>query len=115
MSDETRSLVAAGMRGRAESLDYILMKATTGQTSGRPGYFYIIRCGSGLLKFGSLVKMSLRDRLNRMRHYTGFAEVVVLAKVPDAGAYEAEMMGRFRKHWARGEFFHDFLNSGGQP
>ncbi|HKT52854.1 MAG TPA: hypothetical protein VJP88_00265 [Caulobacteraceae bacterium] len=110
-SQATRDLVSAGLRKRASSVDYIIHKAATGKTAGEPGYFYVIRCGNGLLKFGSLVRMSLRERVSRLRHYVGEAEPVLVAKVADAGAYEAAMMERHREHWARGEFFHDFLRA----
>lgn len=110
-SEETRKKLSDHITELTRSVDYFISRAATGKTSGRAGMFYIIRDGLGLLKFGSLVRMTIKQRMRYIRTYTGSAELVICARVPDAGAYEAEMMDRYRAHWARGECFHDFLGA----
>lgn len=112
MSADRRRRVSEGMRRAAgHSVDYAILKASTGKTAGHPGFFYIARLGDGLLKLGSLVRYSPSARMQNLRHATGSAELLFLAQVPDAGAYEAMMLDRCREHWSHGEYFHDWLKS----
>lgn len=112
LSVEHRAAISASGRAHySSSVDAFIAHAKYGSTAGKRGCFYIIRAGNGLLKFGSVSTMTLNARMRHIRAYTGSAELVLSAVVPDAGAYEAAMMDRYREHWARGEFFHDFLGS----
>lgn len=84
-----------------------ILSADNGKTAGRPGFFYIARF-PGYLKFGST--SDVRRRWYELKHQHGTApERVLIAQVPDAGAYEAMMMERYREHWIGGERFRDFL------
>lgn len=105
-----RAKVSSGLRAAAaRSVDYAALKARTGKTSGKQGYFYVVRLGSGLLKFGSIVKLKIGRRLELLQKDHGSAAIVLLAKVDDAGRFEADAMERCREHWSHGEYFHDWL------
>lgn len=107
LSAETRSRVSAGLRAAARaSVDYSINKAATGKTAGKPGCFYMARTGDGLIKFGSIVRLSPSQRMQFLKIKTGGAELLLLSKVSDAGAYEAAMMNAHREHWSHGEYFH---------
>lgn len=106
-SAETRAKVSAGLCASARSsVDYAINKAATGKTAGKPGFFYMARTGDGLIKFGSIVRLSPADRMRFLKTKTGDAELLILSRVSDAGAYEAAMLNAHRAHWARGEYFH---------
>lgn len=107
LSDDARKKIGDGLRSAARaSVDYAIKKAATGKTAGKAGFFYMARAGNGLIKFGSVVRLSPARRMQCLREKTGDAELLLLAQVDDAGAYEAAMLSAHRAHWAHGEHFH---------
>jgi len=107
LSADERKRVSDGLKRAARSsVDYAIKKAATGKTAGKPGHFYIAKTGDGFIKFGSIVRLSPSQRMQFLRAKTGAAELLLLAKVDDAGAYEAAMLNAHRAHWSHGEHFH---------
>lgn len=101
---------SARFAGQSRRHESIVRKAANGTTAGRAGYFYVARLTDGTLKFGSAVNLSLNDRMRLLGHEFGMsAEVLLAARVPDAGAYEAHMIDIHREHWLHGEVFRDFI------
>lgn len=104
--DHRQKISASGAKAFSESIDRHIEHAKRGVTAGKPGHFYIFKVGE-LLKFGSVSRMTPEQRMAKIRRDTGLeCEIVMTAKVDDAGAYEAAMMDRYRGHWARHEYFH---------
>jgi hypothetical protein len=101
--------LSAYMRRRHSTFEYCCRKAASGKTAGKQGIFYIVRVGSEL-KLGSATT-TMNYRLTRLRAQFPDVALVLFAIVPDAGAYEAAMMHRYRDAWLRGEYFSDFLSS----
>lgn len=109
-SEATRQKLREHMDRRHQNFDYCARKAACGKTAGKQGIFYIVKIGDEL-KFGSATT-TMQYRLARLRQKHGAGvEVRMYCLVDDAGAYEAAMMGAFREHWIRGEYFRDFTGS----
>ncbi|MDU7524687.1 MAG: NUMOD3 domain-containing DNA-binding protein [Roseomonas mucosa] len=108
-NDSTKAKLKRAAFGRHRIFGYCRDKAASGKTSGKQGIFYIARI-NGDLKFGSATT-TMRYRLTRLRQKHGpCVDLLVHCVVPDAGAYEAQMMEAFRHHWIHGERFQDFLS-----
>lgn len=107
LSEDTRKRVSDGLKASARSsVEYAINKASTGKTAGKQGYFYMAEAGNGLIKFGSIVRLTPSQRMSFLKSETGGARLLLLAKVDDAGAYEASMMMSYKQHWSHGEYFH---------
>lgn len=94
---------SAWLRDKSKNIEYIINRAATGKTAGKPGIFYMARVGN-LIKFGS-TNRTIDYRMSRLRTAEGQADLLLSAQVDDAGAYEAAMMVAHRSLWDRGEFF----------
>lgn len=98
-----------GIRAFSSSIDRHIEHALSGVTSGKPGYFYIIKVGS-LLKLGSVSRMTPEKRMAKIRRDTGKkCKLLMSVSVKDAGGYEASMFNALRQHWIRGEYFKNWM------
>jgi NUMOD3 motif len=110
--ENDRRKVSNGIKSiAAASVDYAILKSSTGKTAGKKGRFYIALAGNGLIKLGSIVRTPLSARMSQIRGETGGVSLLLVAEVDDAGNYESAMLNRCRAHWAHGEFFYPTLLS----
>lgn len=107
-SDETKKKLRDFNLSISDNFEHCILKAASGKTAGKRGWFYVARLMDGRLKFGSTA-VSIQYRAKRLEQVFGSASIIVAAEVDDAGVYESEMMIRHKSHWIRGEYFRDFL------
>ena len=108
--DSVKLKLQEHMLARHRSFDFCVRKAACGKTAGKKGIFYIVRI-ENKIKFGSATT-TIAYRLTRIRQKHGDdVELLMCCFVDDAGAYEAEMMRKYRSFWMAGEYFNDFRAS----
>lgn len=109
LSEITKEKVSGSVKRKHETdHEYAVTRAAQGKTSGKPGWFYIVKVGGNLLKFGSVSKTSVKQRIKQIGRKYGDAVLLLKVQVADAGSYEAAMIDRYKQYWAHSEFFHDF-------
>ena len=109
---ETRERISASVKSlHRSSIEYEILRAKKGKTAEQKGFFYIAKLPGGILKFGSVVRLSIQERLRLLKKQYGAASIALVAQVSDAGGYEAAMMKKHGGHWIRGELFRDFLGA----
>lgn len=111
-SVETRERISASVRAlHRSSIEYEILRAKNGKTAEKKGLFYIARLPGGILKLGSIVKLSIKARLRLLKNQYVAASIALVVQVSDAGGYEAAMMEKHGEYWIRGELFRDFLGA----